>query len=74
MNLQDQARQAVQASRLAGFAAVDAQTQHRLDMLAYRICQAAGMSIAEIRVELWHQERQATLAEFSATLSLGGAR
>ena len=73
MNQKEQARQAVQASRVAGLQGIDAETQHRLDMLAYRICEAATMSIADLRVELWHQERQANIATLRATLSLEGA-
>jgi hypothetical protein len=61
------ARQAVRASRLAGAAGVDAETRTPLDVAAYLACQAAGVSIAEIRVKLWEQERRWLALELAAS-------
>ena len=51
--------QAVKASRQAGLANVlSRDARHELDMRAYRACEAAGVSIAELRVKQWQQERR----------------
>ena len=59
--------EAVKASRNAGAAGVDEATRAPLDLAAYRACQAAGVSIAEIRVRLWEAERRWLALELAAS-------
>ena len=60
--------EAVKASRQAGLAGgVDRETKDRLDMAAYRACEVAGVTIAEIRVKLWQQQRRWLAVQLAAS-------
>ena len=59
---------AVKASRDAGLAGgVDPETKDRLDLAAYKACEAAGVSIAELRVKQWQQERRWMAVQLAAS-------
>ena len=58
------AKAAVQACRPAG--ELEPEARHALDMTAYSACQAAGVSIAAMRVQLWREDRQRLIRELTA--------
>jgi hypothetical protein len=65
MNLPEQAREAVRLSRDFApangrrFTPAESETLGRLCRDAYLACQAAGVSISEMRLELWREEQAA---------------
>jgi len=65
MTLLEQAREAVRASRNfepangERFTPAESETLRRLCRDAYLACEAAGTTIAEMRRQLWEEERQA---------------
>jgi hypothetical protein len=65
MNLLEQAREAVRLSRDFApadgrrFTPAESETLGRLCRDAYLACQAAGVSISEVRLELWREGQAA---------------
>ena len=72
--LLEQAKEAVRKSRDFApangehYSAEEVETLNRLCRDAYLACEAAGTTIAEMRRQLWQEERKA----FRATLERGG--
>ena len=72
MNLLEQAKEAVRKSR--DFAPADGRRFHasqveelnRLCKEAYLACKAAGVTISQMRLELWREEREAYRASLEA--------
>ena len=72
MNLLEQAKEAVRKSRDFApadgrrFNASEVEELNRLCKEAYLACKAAGVTISQMRLELWREEREAYRASLEA--------
>ena len=72
MNLLEQAKEAVRKSRDFApadgwrFNASEVEGLNRLCKEAYLACKAAGVTISQMRLELWREEREAYRASLEA--------